>query len=164
MVEQWKGYNFICIWSLCANQCVHCLQTFAQSLCWFNLEDGQSWSREKFDYIRVKWLRVEYFEGIPFREMEMLQYDHLELSKTKFFWLRTETSLRASQCAKSFVCLGHFDISGILDLQIKWKIFIGLFVTCDDWRKLEEMHQNRSVSHPSFCFRYMLTLRVNIAC
>ena len=79
----------------------------------------------------------------PVLSVELLQYDHLELSKTKFFWLRTETSLRASQCAKSFVCLGHFDISGILDLQIKWKIFIGLFVTCDDWRKLEEMHQNR---------------------
>ena len=44
--------------------------------------------------------------------------------------------------------MGHFDISGIWDLQIYWKISIGLFVTWDNWRKLEEMHHNRPLRIP----------------
>ena len=39
--------------------------------------------------------------------------------------------------------MGHFDISGIWDLLINWKISSGLFVTWDNWRKFEEIHQNR---------------------
>ena len=33
----------------------------------------------------------------------------MELSKSKFIYLSTETAPKASQYAKSCVCMGHFD-------------------------------------------------------
>ena len=90
----------------------------------------------------MKLIMVIITSALP-QMIMVIQYDHLELSKSKFFYLSTETSPKASQCTKSCVYMGHFDISSIWDLQINWKISIGLFVTWDNWRKLEEMHQNR---------------------
>ena len=39
-----------------------------------------------------------------------VQYDHLELLKSKLLYLSSETSLEGSQYVKMTVTLGHFDI------------------------------------------------------
>ena len=80
--------------------------------------------------------------AISWRNLQPIevQYDHLELSKSKLLYLSSETSLEGSQCVKMTVTLGHFDIWDIWNLHIFLKMSLILLVHHVYWWDFSRKH------------------------